>query len=186
MIWLALLASTAATASEAPIAAPQVASKAEPTQDFAAVEAAVRLLRSQDYEKQMEEAALRSANASFDTMFEHYAQEGSALPADLVDEIRLVILNNTRDLVEEMKKTALNDAAAIYARYFTAAEINELMALQSHPVMKKVQQVTRRMMPELMQIGLKTAAARQVELKAKIAETIESWQARQPNESDKS
>lgn len=184
MIWLTLLAATAATASEAP--APQSVSTADAAQDFAAVEAAVRLLRSQDYEKQMEEAALRGANATFDTMLEHYAQEGSAPPQDLVDEIRLVVLNNTRDLVEEMKKTALNDAAAIYARYFTAAEIDELMALQSHPVMKKAQQVTPRMMPELVQIGIKAAASRQIELKAKIAETIEAWQARQPKESDKS
>ena len=82
-------------------------------------------------------------------------------------------------MVQDLKKTALEDAARIYARYFTAAEIRELQQLQTRPVMVKAQSVMPQLMPELMQIGIKAAAARQPATQERIRKLVEAWTAKQ-------
>lgn len=152
------------------------AAAAQPAPDPAAVAAARELLAATGFETQMEQSALQNVQATFATVVEAREKDlGRPMPQDLKAGILALLEADTRAVVAEMKKTALGDAALVYARYFTAAEIRELQALQTHPVMTKAQKVGASLMTDLMQIGIKPAAERQPELQAKIQKLIADW-----------
>lgn len=171
----AILAAAAALALSSAAGAQPAA-----TPDPAAVAAAREMLVASGFEGQMEQAALQSVRATVDTIVLAREKDGGApMPQDLKGDLLRLLEADTRGLVTEMKKTALDDAARIYARYFTAAEIKELQVLQTHPVMVKAQQVNPAMMSELMQLGIKPAAERQPELQAKMRKLLDDWNKKQ-------
>ncbi|HEX8669873.1 MAG TPA: DUF2059 domain-containing protein [Allosphingosinicella sp.] len=147
--------------------------------DPAAVAAARDLLRATNYEAQLEETAQRVGEMAFSESIRAQEQQGRTLPADLTASVQKVLREETALMVQDLKKTALEDAARIYARYFTAAEIRELQQLQTRPVMVKAQSVMPQLMPELMQIGIKAAAARQPATQERIRKLVEAWTAKQ-------
>jgi hypothetical protein len=172
---LAILAAAAVLAFSSAAGA-QSAAAADP----AAVAAAREMLVASGFEGQMEQAALQNVQATFNTVLEAREKElGAPMPQELKAGILSLLQADTRALVAEMRKTALDDAARIYARYFTAAEIEELQALQTHPVMVKAQRVSSGLMTELMQLGIKPAAERQPQLQAKIQKLIADWSKKQ-------
>jgi hypothetical protein len=77
-----------------------------------------------------------------------------------------------------MKPTALDDAARIYAKYFTAEEIRELQRLQSNPVMAKAQKLAPQLTTDLIQIGMARATARLPALSRQIDVAVHDWFAR--------
>lgn len=171
----AILAAAAALAVASAASAQSTA-----TLDQGAIAAAREMLVATGFEAQMEQAALQNVQATFNTVVEAREKDIRArIPQELRAGILALLEADTRILVTEMRKTALQDAARIYARYFTAAEIKELQALQSHPVMVKAQRVSPGLMTELMQLGIKPAAERQPQLQAKIEKLIADWSKKQ-------
>jgi hypothetical protein len=145
--------------------------------DSAALSAARDYLVSTGFEQQMEQGALQNVKATYNTMVAaREKQTGQPMPQDLKAKVLNLLQAETADVVADMKKTALNEAALIYARYFTAAELKELQALQTHPVMAKVHRVAPSMTSELMQIGIRASEARQPQLQAKIQKLVDDWQ----------
>jgi hypothetical protein len=176
------LAAAGALAAVSPIAAqtppPPVVTLPDP--DPAAVDAARDLLRSVNLEGQMEQTAQQAARATFDTVIAaEEARQGKPLPADLKVAVRGVVAAQTSEMVVELKKTGLEDAARIYAHYFSADELRELQRLQAQPVMKKAQAVGPTLLIELSQLGVRAAAARQPQVKAALDRAIADWAARQ-------
>ena len=109
-------------------------------------------------------------------MREFGRQFGEPVPSDLRGRLHSVMMDNVSTLIAELRPTALEDAARVYARYFTAAEIRELRQLQTNPVMIKMQRVAPQFMSELMQIGIAASARRMPEVNARVRREIEAWQ----------
>lgn len=156
------------------LAQPALAQSANP--DSGAVAAAEAFLISTGFEQQLEQSSQKGAEATFETITsEAEKREGRAMPAELKARVKSIMMENMRANVARMKPTALRDAAIIYARYFTAAELAELQRLQTAPVMVKAQRVAPTMMIELMQIGVRSAAQGMPELRAKLTAAIQDW-----------
>ncbi len=173
---LACVASPVAAQTGAPVAAAPVAAPGAPV-DPAALEAARSLLRASGFETQMEQVARQNAGATFDTMMAALdRQQDNPAPDDLKASIRAIVIEDVSGIIAEMKLTALDQAAAIYARYFTADELRELERLQSNPVMEKFRRIAPGFITELTQVGIAAAAERMPALQAKVRAAIEDYE----------
>lgn len=172
---LALMACVATTQAHA--AAPAEKSGNETAaEDFAAYSAARELLIGSGFEKNLEEIMLRMGDMSFTESLAASEREYSiTFPDDLRNELRRLVAGSIQEIAGELKKTALDDAAHIYAKYFTAAEIRELQAIQRNPVMAKANKVMPAMQVELASIGVKAAAGRQPAMQRQVKDIIERW-----------
>ena len=147
---------------------------------LAALAAARDLLVATDFERQMEQTGLAMATTAFEhNVVQQESKLGITMPADLKQTLRRVVNEELVAMLADMKRTALDDAAQIYADYFSAEELQRLAVLQTDPVMRKAQSVMPQMMPRLAQIGLKASSEHQPALEAKIKEAVEEWAASQ-------
>lgn len=168
---------TAATTAAQPGAAPSAGSEA---QDPAAMREARDLLRATGFEAQIEASVIQSGESTFNTVMRQMeAQAGQDFPDDLEARIRSIMRDDLARLAADMRPTALEDAARVYARYLTAEEIRELRRLQTHPVMVKFQRIAPQFMDDLMQIGVAAAARRMPQLMERVRTEIEAWQREQ-------
>jgi hypothetical protein len=128
----------------------------------------------------MGRTAREAAERTFETMMrEVQTRYGRPVPAELRARVRTVLMENLAHVIEEMRPTALEDAARVYARYFTASELQEIRRIQTNPVMMKLQRVSPQLLPELMQIGVAVSARHMPELTAQLRQVIEQWQSEQ-------
>lgn len=144
-----------------------------------AMAAALDLVDQNDVEKQMMATGMLVADAAMKSQLEAFRKQGIDLPAELVVQLRKLVLDDSTAMIGELAKTVRADTALVYARYFTAAELRELKVLQSHPVMRKVQALTPQMAVELSKIGMDKAAERQPDMQRKIQALVEKWMAEQ-------
>ena len=165
-----LAAASPALAGEAANAPPPVA-EADPE----TLAAALALFEGQDVEKQLLASALHMVKASMDADMESLKAKGVELPESLTQRLRALAYEETRLMVGEMAPTFRQDAAAIYAQYFTAEELRELKRLQDHPVMKKMEGLMPSLMAELSKIGMRAAAERMPEVEHKAQELVRQW-----------
>jgi sugar-specific transcriptional regulator TrmB len=170
-----LLACVATTQANA--AAPAEKSGNETTaEDFAAFSAAREMLIGIGFEKNLEEVMLRMGDMSFSESLAASEREYSiTFPDDLRDQLRRLVAETVHEMANELKKTVLDDAAHVYAKYFTAAEIRELQEIQRNPVMAKANKVMPAMQVELASIGVKAAAARQPSIQRQVKDVVERW-----------
>lgn len=154
---------------------------------LAALAAARDLLVSVGFEQQMERTSLTMANAFFDQgMTSAEEKVGESMPTDLKQQIRSVMNEEVASIVTELKRTALDDAAQIYAEYFSADELRRLTEINTDPVMRKMQALTPQLAPQLAQIGLSVATKRRPALEQKIKDVIEQWTAAKKQKGSKS
>ena len=162
------------------LALPLAPASAQTGDRLAALAAARNLLVATDFERQMEQSGLAMATTAFEhNVAEEEAKLGITMPADLKQTLRRVVNEELVSMLADIKQTAVNDAAQIYADYFSAAELQRLAALQTDPVMRKAQSVMPQMMPRLAQIGLKASSQHKPALEAKIKQAVEDWAASQ-------
>ncbi len=182
---LRMILAAAALTCGAPAAAVQPAAPAPApgaALDPAAIAEARSLLRETGFDYQFEASVVRIGNSSFTTILrEMETQAGEDFPDELEGRIRRVVAEHLAALASEMRASALEDSARIYARYFTAAELRELRQLQTQPVMVKFQRFAAPLMDELMQIGVAASARRMPQLHERLRSELEAWQRdRQP------
>jgi hypothetical protein len=147
---------------------------------LAALAAARDLLVAIDFDRQMEQTGMAMGNAAFEhNIVREEEKHGITMPADLKQRIRLIINEQLTMMLTDLKRTARDDAAQIYADYFSADELRRLAVLQTDPVMRKAHSVMPQMMPRLAQIGLKKASELEPAMLAKIQEAVEEWAASQ-------
>lgn len=101
------------------------------------------------------------------------------MPADLKQKVRIAMNEEIGAMMTELKRTALDGAAQIYADHFTAEELRRLAVISADPVMRKSQQLMPQMLPKLAQIGLKVAEDRKPIMQQKIKEVVDQWLATQ-------
>ncbi|HEY5724060.1 MAG TPA: hypothetical protein VIT45_17260 [Allosphingosinicella sp.] len=177
MKWMIVVA---AALLSAPVSAQQASPAPAAAQpDPAALDAARALLRSNNFEAQLGESARQNASATFNTFLEAAERRQGPMPADLRQRVERLVLESVDAMVEDMKPTALDEAAAVYARYFTAAEIEELRRLQDNPVLVKFKTFAPSFMSELMQIGARAAAERMPDLQEKLKAETTAWEKQQ-------
>lgn len=154
---------------------------------LAALAAARDMLVSMGFERQMEQAGMAMANTTFEHNVAREEEKlGVTMPADLKRRVRTVMNEQLGVMLNDMKRTALDDAAQIYADHFTADELRRLAVLNADPVMRKAQSLLPQMMPQLAQIGLKSAAKHEPVMQAKIKEVVDEWTASQKSKSSAS
>jgi len=162
-------------------AAVPVAAQTSAPPDPAALAAARQLLIESDFNGQMERTATLTSAATFETVLrEAEARAGTAMPAELRARIQAIVDAELRDMMARLKKTAMEEAAGIYARYFTAAEIAQIREFQLSQTGRKMQQVTPALVAELSQIGVREASSRTASLQMAIREEVEQWAKSRP------
>jgi len=175
LVAIAVCASSATSAQSVPSS---MESRTRP--DTEAIAAARELLSATDYLSQMNQAAHLSAQAAFGTMLQQIEERnGFEFPEDLRSELRQIMLEEVDVRIAAMSETVLDDTAEIYGRYFSAEEIRELQRLQTHPVMRRFQQIAPQLTAELAQLGLQGAVERAPELERRINAAVAAWMARQ-------
>lgn len=168
---MALLAAAQAAVQPAP-PPPEVAA----TDELARLAAAHELLRVTDFVGQIELSAQQSAHATFETLVAAEEKRlGMPVPDDLRQVVRAVLDDHLSGVIADLKRKAPDEAARVYARYFTADELRELQRLQSNPVMKKAQAISPLLLSDLMQIGVRVSAERQPALEAELRRAVTEW-----------
>ncbi len=170
-------------AAQAP--APSAPPIARPAETPEAIAEARALLTAMDFNTQVEASMAQAGERSFDTLLREFeAHYRRQVPDDLVARMRRTMREGLALVAADLRPTAFEDAARVYARYFTAPEIRELRQLLTNPVMQKMQRLAPQFTAELMQIGLNASARRMPELMERIRQEITAWeqdnQRRQP------
>ncbi|WP_417591206.1 DUF2059 domain-containing protein [Parasphingorhabdus sp.] len=120
-----------------------------------AVEASYRLLDSTRYDEQVKASALPMSLAVFDEILsQNMEKEGVVLDDDLLQQLRSTFAEEMDQLVEEFTQDSRIEAGLVYARYYSAAELDRLTEIHKDPVMQKSLVVGPKLQTELMTVGM--------------------------------
>jgi hypothetical protein len=149
-ILFAAATAISSSALGAPAAAPPApASQPQAVVDPAALAAANRLLDAMKYDQlidRMMDAMIADAERNIPTRLETMAK--TSLPEDLKAKLTTIISNDMRKLQTVNRPQMRQGTALIYARHFTAAEIDHMIVLMGDPVMVKMQAEIPQIMTE--------------------------------------
>ena len=164
-------------AAQPPTPSPPASS---PAQD-SAYAAALDLLEPEKFKAQALEGAIRMAQAGMDSELKQQEANGVVVPPDLVQKIRFLTFQEAKDTIEAIGPEMRREAAGLYARHFTAAELRELKQLMSNPVLKKMEGVAPEIMADLTRLTLDRAAGRRDAFRERVTEEIGKWEEQQKN-----
>jgi hypothetical protein len=133
-----------------------------------AVAAARELLRATHFEQQLPAMTDQMTGVIMNQMIAESRTEGRPLTPRMEAELRRIILEENLRTMNGARQTLAEEAAQVYARYFTADEIRELQRLQTSPVMQKMQRIAPQFMGEMVQMGMRASAARQPEIRQRV------------------
>jgi hypothetical protein len=160
------------------IALPAVAQAQGPgtPADPKAVAAAEHLLDAMNYDRvadQTIDAMIADAQKTLPARLE----EGSKtpLPPELKTKISEAIVAWVRNSTAENRAGMRRACALLYARYFTAAELNHLAELQKDPVLIKMQTRMPEIMTETMRLSQAAVARDMPKLRARLQSIIEDY-----------
>lgn len=156
-------------------------SAAAPAGGGDAVAAARDLLRATNFEQQLPAMTDQMTNAFMTQMMNQARAEGRPLTPRMEAELRRLVLEENRATVAASRQAMAEDAAQVYARYFTADEIRELQQLQTSPVMQKMQRVAPQFMGEMARMGMRVTSARAPESRRRIMEALARIRAEEGN-----
>ncbi len=152
------------------IASPAVAEPSSPSPatsspgvaDPAALAAAERMMDAMNYDKLIDDmmtAMVAQARLSIPEQIEKMAEQaGEELPADFKERLVAIVVGSLERSTKGKTAELRRDTALIYARHFTAAEIDRMTELQKDPVMVKMQAKMPAIMAESMAMSQKTLA----------------------------
>jgi uncharacterized protein len=146
-----------------------------------AVAAARELLRATNFEQQLPAMTDQMSNTIMNQMMAQARADGRPLTPRMEAELRRIMVEENRTTMTGARTAMAEDAAQIYARYFTADEIRELTRLQTAPVMQKMQRVAPQFMSEMAQMGMRASAARQPEIRQRVTAALERIRAEEGN-----
>jgi hypothetical protein len=152
--------------------APPAAAAAPTTPDAAGVAAADRLLEAMHYDSLLDrtlDAIVAEAQRSIGEQLNKGLDK--PLPPDLVAKLQGIAASHMRNAVTEHRADLKRGTALIYARHFTTDELAKLAAIQSEPVMVKMQAETPQIAAETMALsrGVIESAREGVEEEVKAA-----------------
>jgi hypothetical protein len=171
-----LLFAAAPTTAAPPCAATTAPCPPAEALDPAALEAARAFLRASDFEAQLVQTARRAAMASLVAMVERTEIErGETVPSERMERIRNVMLAGVEEVVGEIKANAMEEAAATYARHFTADELREMSSLYEQPVGIKFKQLAPVLITQL-ESALNATVERSSAVEARIQAELDAWE----------
>jgi hypothetical protein len=146
-----------------------------------AVAAARELLRATHFEQQLPAMTGQMTNTMLTQLTAQARSEGQPLTPRMEAELRRIILEENQATMTGARASMAEEAAQIYARYFTADEIRELTRLQTSPVMQKMQRVAPQFMGEMVQMGMRASASRQPVVRQRVMEAMARIRAEEGN-----
>lgn len=179
-----LLAALAASPLSAAAPATPAQAPVSPRVDPAAVAAANRLLDAMNYDQLIDRtmnAVIAESERTIPQKLE--AASGTALPEDLKAKLTGVISDFMRRLATANRAEMRQGTALIYARHFTATEIDHMIELQRDPVLMKMQSELPQIMTESMaltQASLDRETPRMMEQLKSVIEEYERSKGEKP------
>ena len=167
--WLKIVLSAALCA-----AAPATA--AQPPSDSARLVAAEHLLKAMNYDLQMDrtiEAIIGEAEHSIGEGLNR--QMDQPLPPEVVTKIKAIAETHLRTSFAKHRPNLRRGTALIYAKHFTVAELDRLAALQSDPVMVKMQAEIPQIMAETMALSQAMSTEGQDEMRKEVQAVVEDY-----------
>lgn len=137
--------------------------------DAAAMKAAERMLDALEYDKMMQQMAdAMVADQRKQVLDKIEAEAGEPLPDGLKNDIGNAMEGSMRRMFRDSSGNLRRGSALIYARHFTAGEIERMIELNSDPVMRKSQSVMPQVIKDLMALTEAMVAAELPRLKREI------------------
>ncbi|HEX7852131.1 MAG TPA: DUF2059 domain-containing protein [Sphingobium sp.] len=169
---LALLAAAAAPTA-APVAVAPSAPVAMAQPDAATLAAARALMKISDLQGQMKALGPSMANAAEQQM------RGMFTEARMPDGLQAQMASAMKSYLDSMDRMftpeLIDQMATIYARHFTAAELNHITAMMADPVMVHFRETTPQLMGELMPAMMQAMRPHQKALQAQLMTIIRDW-----------
>jgi len=134
---------------------PATESKTENSATEAALEASYRLLDSTGYNEQLKATIGPMSLMVFDEMLsQSMTKEGVELEYELKQQLRAAFAEEMDQVVEEFTRDSRIEAGLVYARYYSASELDRLTEIYRDPVMQKSLTIGPQLQAELMTIGM--------------------------------
>jgi hypothetical protein len=128
--------------------------------------------------------ALRLTLTALDNDRKGRERRGQKIPDALYEKLKAFVVEDMTTTYDKLGPTLQLRTAAIYAKYFTAAELRELKLLHAQPVMRKMKQISPTMAVEIAEIGMREVAARAPEQRRKLQQIIDEWMAKKRLQAD--
>lgn len=163
-------------------ALPAVAEKPEPPKaavqavDPAAVDEAIKMLESGDFEQQILMSTDVAVEGMLAVQIERVQKEANEpLPDDLVTSFRKTLLDHARSTLKARMPQIKRQSAEIYAREFTVEELRRLREISADPVMVKSRAKGQALSAQLMMVGVRAMRESEGELKQKIEQLVQDY-----------
>lgn len=174
------LAALAAAQPQGPAPAPPPPAKVAPPPQAGAADpetyaAALALFEGIDLHQQLLSSVAHAMSAAVEVQIEALRKRGMELPPPLLQKLQVLLAEEGQAMVADIEPDFASEAAAVYARHFTAAELRELKRLKENPVMQKAERIAPLLMSELAKIGLAASAERQPEFMRKVETLVQQW-----------
>ena len=142
----------------------------------ATLEASYRLLDSTRYDEQVKASALPMSLAVFDEILsQNMEKEGIVLDDDLLQQLRSAFAEEMDQLVEEFTRDSRIEAGLVYARYYSAAELDRLTEIYKDPVMQKSLTIGPQLQTELMTVGMQNMRKHQPGIEERMKAVVEDY-----------
>ena len=176
------LAAIAAPVIAAPPPVPAAAAPAPA--DPAAMAAAERLMDGMNYDKLMDDmigAIVGQFRQSMPAQIDKITEKSEKkLPDDLKAKLIEVAIGSMERTFRDNKATFRRDTARIYARHFTAVEIDRMTEIQKDPVMIKMQAKMPTIMAESMALTQEAMADEMPRMLDEVKKLVAEYLADQP------
>ena len=137
------------------------------TPDAPTIAAAERLLTGMDYDRQMERMSEMMAEQSGPAMKKSIeAETGMQVDDELIRKLAEVQRSSLREVFVN-DKNLRRATALIYARHFSAADLDRLAILYKDPVMRKWTELAPALMGDMMPLIMDIARAQGAQISAK-------------------
>lgn len=167
--WLALLplGGPAVAAQPAPVA-PVVAAP-----DPAALAAARRLIVATDMQQQLRAVVPQVVDAV--TAQARGTFKAKAMPDELQAKIQVAVHENIAEMTDAFTPAVQDQLALVYARNFSAADLNHLADMLADPVMVRFRAGTPALLKESLPIIMAALAPKQQQFQKRIAGIVADW-----------
>ena len=142
----------------------------------AALEASYRLLDSTGYDEQLKATIGPMSLLVFDEMLsQNMKKEGIELEGELKQKLRAAFAEEMGQVVEEFSRDSRIEAALVYARYYSATELDRLSEIYRDPVMQKSLTVGAQLQTELMSVGMDNMRKHQPGIEQRMKAVVEDY-----------
>lgn len=144
--------------------------------DPAAVEEAIRMLDAGEFEAQVLTSTGVVVEGMMAVAIEQQQKNASnPLPEELLASLRTTLLEHASATMKSKMPHMKRQAAEIYAREFTVAELRRMREIETDPVMMKARSKSEKLSAQLMMVGMNAMREAEGDLQAKIEKLVHDY-----------